>query len=116
MSMYDEISKSTLKLIAQFGRYVSIKRDDKGVYSPLTNSFTGASNQQFTVKAVITGYRINEIDGELVKRTDKKVLFDSSADIRKGDIIIDGDNYTVIDIEVINPGEKIILFKAQARK
>lgn len=116
MSLYAALAKATLEMIAEFGRSVTIKRDNKGVFDPLTSTFIGASNTETIVRAVVTGYRIHEIDGEIIKRGDKKVLFDSSADIRKGDLLIDGDTFTILDIEEINPGDTKLLFKAQARK
>lgn len=116
MSVYTNLSKSVLRQINRYGRTVTIMRDDKGAYDPIAGAFTGDSNTAIKLKAVVVGYTVNEIDGEIIQRGDKKVLFAGNADIRKGDQLIDGDTFTILDIEEINPGDTKLLFKAQARK
>lgn len=113
---YNQIADMAKRMIAKFGRDVVIKRVTKEGYDPLTNSFQTSGTTEKTVKAAIVEYKISEIDGEVIKRGDKKVFFDATADIRKGDLLVDNGTYAILDIEEVNPGSKLLVFKAQARK
>lgn len=116
MSFYTVLAGNAERLIRDKGRSITIRNINNGTYNPLTNSFTGAGTTETSVKAVSSEYKINEIDGEIVKHGDKKFLIPASAQISKNDIIIDDGEYSVIDIEVVKPGDSAVIFIVQARK
>ena len=69
------------------------------------------------VIAVRSKYPASEVgDGSFIKSTDIKLLLSSEHDPRQYSKIIDGGNqYQIVDAQVIEPGETTILYKIQVR-
>lgn len=116
MSKYSGMANTATKMINTSGRNILIKRVVAGTFNPLTNSIAGATSSETTVKAVVTKYKYHEIDGQVIKASDKKILLSAGTDIRVGDKMIDDGEYHIVDIEEVNPGTQAVLLKAQARK
>lgn len=113
---YDSLAETAARLISENGRNVTLKRRTPATYSPSTGTNSGGGDISFTVKAVFTGFKSHEIDGEVVKRTDTKILI-AGTEPAKGDIIVNGGiSYPVIEVETIQPGGTALLWKVQARR
>jgi len=64
---------------------------------------------------VMTSYKYNQIDGTLIKATDKQILTYNVVDI--GDKIKDETIiYDVVNVDIIAPANDKILYKVQVRK
>jgi hypothetical protein len=118
MSFYGGLAKTAEKLIAEKGRSV-ILRHSGSAYDPITDTTTGGTTDT-PVKVVFSSFKQTEIDGTLILRTDKKVLLAASAmatEPQGNDVLVDGANqYRVIDIMAVQPGETKTLFTLQVRK
>ncbi len=67
------------------------------------------------IRAVSVGYKANEIDGVLIKATDKKIL--TYDEVTTANFIVDNSiQYSVVSVDTINPGDTKIIYKVQIRR
>jgi hypothetical protein len=112
---YDRFAQLALNQIADKGRDITLLSRQRGGYNPLTNTMADASDTTRTVKAVFTDYKAKEIDGTVIKTGDKRCLIAGAVDGKE--ILIDGaDQYAIINIEAVQPGDTLILSKVQVRR
>ena len=75
--------------------------------------------QTETVQPVLglqTSFTAQEIDGDLIRATDKRFLIDSGVEPNTAMRLKDGDSdYSIINVETLQPGDLAILYKLQAR-
>lgn len=108
---YSSIKNTAISLINKFGRNITKKA--------ITNTGTEWNPTQTavesTIKGVFTNFSQNEIDGTLIKATDKKVL--TYDEIELTDLIVDDSiSYNVISVFSINPGDTKLIYKVQLRQ
>lgn len=115
---YTNISKTALAQIADKGRTIGILYKTEGTYDADTDSVSGNSAETVVVKAVVTNFNRRDVADGLVEAGDLQVLIAASgiAKPRTNDIVIDGDEFTVINVTEIKPGSVAILYKLQVRK
>lgn len=118
---YSRQVQSALRMIYKYGRNVEIiSQGTGGEYDPSTGQFTPAEPKKTNIKAVFVDYETKEIDGTNVLRTDKKVLIAAASLEEKPSTttkIKDGsEEYSVIDVNIIQPGNTKILYEVQARR
>lgn len=116
---YSSLAATALRQIADKGRNVTLRRDAAGTYNPASDTFTAGDEDNETVKAVITDYHDRQIDGEIIMRGDRRAIIAASGLTApdKGDVIVDGsDQYRIINIETVKPGDTALLYKLQVRK
>ena len=115
MSLYSRLAATADKQIKDKGRDVTLRSVDEGSYDPQADSFTGQSNTDTIIKAVITNFQKDEVDGQLVLQGDKRALMTTLPAIN--DKIIDGStHYRVVSVEDIDPGTQAVLYKVQLRR
>lgn len=115
---YDSLVTTALEQIADKGRTVTLRSVGEGAFNPATMTFTGGANSDRSVKAVFTSFKTAEIDGSIILQGDKKVLI---ADIESRpdntDILVDGDDeYKILNVETVQPGDTPLLYKLQVRR
>ena len=67
------------------------------------------------IVGVITSFKTNQIDGTLIKATDKQIL--TYSEVKVNEAIKDGViTYNVVNVDVIAPANDKILYKVQVRK
>ena len=120
-SPYKNMAATALRMIAEKGRSIEVlSPGSEQVYDPLTDEFTAGVDTSVTVKGVFTQFSTKDIDGELVLRTDKKVLIAAASLPRapsNEDKIKDGEEiYRVINTEITKPGDTALLYMAQVRR
>lgn len=120
MTFYSDMATTAQEMIAEFGRLIILRVNNEGVYDPVTDVTTGASTSDAAVKAVFTDFKEKDIDGTLIVRGDKQVLL-AASDLAQApetnDILVDGlDEYRVIEIMSIQPGDQALIYKVQVRK
>lgn len=117
---YAGLENTALTQIDEFGRTVVFRSVDQGTFDASTNSRTGNSVTNTNVKAVITDYRERQINDETIRRGDKRVMIAGAAlssAPETNDIIVDGSEvYRIINVETIQPGDTVLLYKLQVRK
>jgi hypothetical protein len=117
MSLYDRASSTAKQMIGKYGRDLVLKRNIEGTFDPATYAFSGTSSPEVSCKGIVTNFKINEVDGTIVLRTDKKIILDADALPEQNDKIIDGtDEYTIVNVDSLEPGNTTLLYKVQARR
>ena len=120
MTFYDDTAQTAQDMITEFGRTITLRRNNEGVYNPLTDTVTGATQIDVPVKAVFTDFKENEIDGTLIVRGDKRVLLAAAALVagpEHNDILVDGaEQYHVVELMAVQPGDTAIIYKLQVRR
>ena len=79
---------------------------------------TGSMVTTQALKALFTEYAAKYIDGTIIQQGDKQVLIaDIAAAPDNDDILIDGtDEYSIIHVGAIQPGDTPILYKLRVRR
>ena len=94
--------------------------EDDTTFLILESSGTGGPKVSTTVsvRAVITNYNQNEIDGTLIQREDKQAII-AGASVAKPDTfdeLVRGSlRYKIVNVEEITPGGTPLLYKLQLR-
>lgn len=117
---YSRSAGTALAQIADKGRTITLSSNPDQVYDPATDTFTDGDPITVSVKALFTGYKQNQIDGEIIKSGDKRVLIAAAAMTGAPDkdaVLTDGNvQYQVIDIDTLQPGDAPILYMLQVRR
>ena len=117
---YSQIASTALKQIQDKGRTVTIiSPGEDQVYDPGTDTFTAGTDDETDVKALFTQFSKKDIDGDLIRQTDKRVLIAASgiSEPNTDDKISDGGTeYAVINTETIAPGDTAVLYMVQVRR
>ncbi|MEE7442672.1 hypothetical protein MOR12E_28875 [Methylobacterium oryzae] len=111
------MAQTAREMIDEFGRAMVLRRPNPGTYNAGTDSHAGGGAPVDTpIMAVVTQYREKEIDGEIIKRGDVRILI-AGVKPDKDNFILDGvDTYTAVNVETLKPGDLALLYKVQARK
>jgi len=108
---YTNLRNTAIRLIAKFGRTVTKKA--------VTSSGTAWNPTQSKIDTPLIGafvnFSKNEIDGTLIKATDKKLLT-YDALILTDRILDDSIEYSIISVAVINPGDTKLIYIVQLRR
>jgi hypothetical protein len=122
MAIHDKFAALAERLIAKNGRDVVLYKLSRTAATP-AKPWEGAGTgfeDSATVKAVITDYNEDEIDGEIIRQGDKKLLVAAkpspTQDLLKFDKLDDaGSIYSVVRGNLLKPGVTSILYKFQIR-
>jgi hypothetical protein len=109
--VYNELRSTAIQLIAKYGRNVTvITYENSGYdYDPVQTEETEV------IKAVVTSFRANEVDGTIIQKDDKMLITTSSLNIAQK--IQDGSRlYKIVSVDEIKPSDTAIIYKAVIRK
>jgi len=117
---YSSIAATALNQIADKGRTVVLVFKTQGAYDPTTDAAPVNSSSSQSVKMLLTNYNKRDVDGTLIKSGDKLGLLAPSGLTRApktDDKVTDGgESFTVKNVETIQPGDTVLLYKLQLRK
>ena len=111
---YNPIRKVARNILLQFGKAVTLIREQSGgVYNPVTGVTSAGSTVALTGVGALLSYNRRDIDNTNILATDRKLYF-VGADIKKGDLY---GAYRVHQVNRIDPDESgTILTIAQVRQ
>ena len=117
---YSNVAATALAQINDKGRALTVRYpSEDNAYDPATDTFTSGDPTDIFTKGVFTSFQNKDVDGELIKRTDKRVLIagTSLSEIPNSDgKIIDGARtYSIINTEAIQPADTVVLYMIQVR-
>lgn len=91
----NEMTKSVTTLIEEFGQFMTLTRFSVGSYNSVTGVVTNTPDSS-TVRAVIVGFRKEDIDGDAILRGDRKAY----VQLDGADVPEPGDKITGLDTDV----------------
>lgn len=119
MAVHDAAAVTAARQIAKHGRWVKL-REKSGAYLPDEDAMANDGKTDTDIQALFTMFHNKEIDGDLVKVGDKRLLIAASGlsvTPAPGMLIVDGETiYKVMRTEMIQPGTTAVLYKVQVRK
>jgi len=108
---YSKIANTAKRLIDKFGRTIT----KRTVTSGGTEWNPTQTEVDTNIIGVFTSFSKMEIDGKLIQVNDKKIL--TYDEVILTDIIVDnGIEYTVMNVDVIQPADLKLIYKVQVRK
>lgn len=121
-ALSDRLTVTASRLIRKYGGTATLTRRVAGTFNPATQTETSGSTSTDTVKAVIEDFRAHEIDGDVIRYGDKKILLTKSdlqnLVVPKPDDIISmsGETYRIVEVFGISAGDAFVGYSVQARK
>lgn len=122
MSTGSDIRAEVLALFADgYGGALTLSRNTPGTYDPATGETAAGSTASIPGKGKVGDYRDGVVDGELIKRGDRRCTFipDDFASIPQiGDTLvdpIDSRTYAVVNVQRRQLGLDYIAFTLQVR-
>lgn len=117
---YASLAETGSRLVGENGRAVTIRTlNPAKLYDPTLDKVFSGHKSSADVMAVVTEYKLSEIDGTKIQNGDKKVIVSANAEVQAGvgDEIVDGGEvYKIIARQDIAPGNKAIIYKYQVRR
>lgn len=115
---YDRFVSTAKTQIADKGRMVTLRSKSSGTFDPIAGTMSDGSQTDRQVKALFTEYAAKQVDGTMIQQGDKQVMIaDLATAPDNDDILIDGsDEYAIVHVGAIQPGDTPILYKLQVRR
>lgn len=115
---YAGLEATALVQIADKGRNVILRRVTEGSYNPANDTISGDSNADETVKALVRNFTERELVEGLIIKGDKEVTVAASGLTipEMNDIIVDTQQFRIINVLEIAPGDTAMLYKLQVRR
>lgn len=106
------------KLIAKYGKSITLTRITEGDYDPSTAT-TSNTSVASTINAVVEEYKGYDLANNLAVVGDKKLTVAAKGLVAPSladQITIDGVTFSIVNIQTINSGELAALYVIQGRK
>lgn len=105
MSAGSDLRASTLQMLTEYGRQLTLRQSMPGTYSPVDGSTSAPTATDYNAIGRIGDYRDTVVDGQLVRQGDRRcsIIFDNSSVIPAvGDTLLIGGTprYTVVRVQV----------------
>ena len=113
---YQKYADKAYTKIKQYGSPITIKHSGKREYNPATNTYTDGGTE-ITGFAILRNYNQYNIDGTNIRIGDVQFMASLNGLPKSNDSITFGNkNYTVVNVDVMNPdGNTDIFYIIQAR-
>lgn len=127
MGFYEEIRQDTvLPALQEFGAPMSVTIQTPGTIDEVLGSVGAATEISYPGQGLLINYSVKEIDGQVVQRGDKKVLFmfdDPTVTVLEGTNMPitaflgeSTDLYTIQNVDSLAPGGVAVMYTLQVRK
>lgn len=105
------------ELLDEFGFSVSVSRDYENDSNPATGVVTASTPLTYTGFGYPSRYKQNMIDGEMIKHTDTRFIFQSTTKPENNDIFTFGGKVlTVEDVQDITSSGDSVVYIVQLRQ
>ena len=112
---YDDIASGAADALREAGAPVVLVRVAEGAYDPATGAAALTETRINTIGAQF-GYRASEIDGDTIRRGDRRILLVPAVAPAVGDVIeIGASRLRVLAVETVAPAGIPVLYKVQGR-
>ena len=117
MSFYAALAATAKKMLTEKGRPMVVRRKGVTNSDPAAGTVTTSAPVDFTVNGLLLGYKDFFAASDLVQRGDRKAVLEAGVvtPTKEDRLVVDGQSWTIIDVETINPAGTPILHKLQVR-
>jgi hypothetical protein len=117
MSFYADIAATALELLDEFGVTVILKREAGGSVNPITGQEFAGVDASVTTTGIIKSYKDEAVDGTRVLSSDRElVLSNEEAPSLSDRILINNQNWSVVNINTLSPAGVPIVYFCQVRR
>ena len=115
---YAGFAQLALSQIDDKGRTVKLIYTTQDKYDPSTDTIIRATSEHAEIKALAVNYAMSEVDGTNIINGDKLFLVAAKGVTKPSiaDIILDDDEYGIVNIEEVKTGDTAILYRLQVRR
>jgi len=119
MTLDTKARNTANKMIAKFGKSITLTRVTEGSYDPTTGEMAASTNSTATLSALIQDYKPFEYVSGAIESGDRQVTIaalDATIPNIGDTITIDALVYSVISVKTVWSGELAALYELQVRK
>lgn len=116
-NFYANLQKTAARLLTSKGAKITFTRQVETAFDATTGAKT-YSDFTFTGYGAKFDYKSSEIDGEIIKRGDARLLLEKTEkEPDVGDSAKIGDiKYRVMDVKTVSPADTIVMYECRLRK
>lgn len=116
MTFYSEVLAEAALALDEFGTPVILRRVE--VYGVTSSEVETSEAVAWTRKGIITNYKASMVDGTRIQQQDRRVLVTAGGHKPQTDDILElkGERFTVVDCQIVGPGDTDLLFEIQVRQ
>lgn len=105
-------------MIDHFGADTVISRTAGATFDPSTGGYTGGTTTSLIGKGVRQQFDKREIDGEIIRRGDFRLLFGAASGAPETDdnVLFDGEDYRAMAITSTSPAGTAVMYDIHCRR
>lgn len=117
MTFYAGLASVAQKLLTEKGRPMVVRRKGVASSNPAAGTVTTSAPVDFTVNGLLLGYKDYFAASDLIQRGDRKAVIEAGVvtPTKEDRLVVDGQSWTIIDVETVNPAGTPLLHKLQVR-
>jgi len=117
---YNRTRAMARRLLSEYdGRSTAmyLSRDVGGAISSTTGAYVAGTTTTYNVTGIVGNYSMAQVNGVSIMSGDLRVVITDEVIPAKSDsIVIDGNSYSLININTVNVGGTILLYILQVRR
>jgi hypothetical protein len=114
---YSALADTVEKLIAKYGKTLTLRAYSAATYDPVTMTYTAGTAIDTLVNAVEETYKAFEVDGTHIQAGDIKLMvFSSVVPDTSMKIVIDSVEWAIVAVYPLRPANTTLYYIIQARK
>lgn len=106
------------RLIAKFGQVGAIRRTVTTGGDPWNPGSGTTETTNYPATLVMLDYEAREVDGSLIRATDKKVLVSADVSVEPAEsdqLVVGGTALEIVSVKPLSPAGTVVLYEVQAR-
>lgn len=116
MSFYAGMAATAKQLLDKYGQVVTVTRTINGAFDPAMGTESGETQTSFTASAAVFDYETSQIDGESIKKGDKRTYLESTNAPKNNDVVTTSDgDLKVVGFTTIGPSGEAVVYVLQLR-
>lgn len=116
-TFYAEMAATALELLREFGTSVTLKRTTGASTDPVTGVVTAGTADDQTTTGLLTPFPDRLIDGTRILASDRKLIL--SPEVRPlmtDKPVIGGQQWSIVQIDTIEPTDTPVVYMVQVRR
>lgn len=117
MSFYDDAAADALELLLEFGYAVTLTRKSGDSVHPITGVVAAGTDASVTTTGFDKPYKDGLIDGTRILSSDRELILSNEQKPLPSDKpVIDGQNWSIVNIKTIAGAGDAVIYKCQVRR